>query len=205
MKDLSPETIHKIKTGQDATLEELKPLLRPAGVQNGVMKVDPDKCTSCWLCINNCPFICWEMGEDEIPKLKDDYACFSCSNCMVVCPVDAVSMVQPYGVEGGFFDTGFPEYRMPEAPKDTEGNPAKYTEVEQVILNRRSTRNFTDDPVPEPLISRIIEAGRFAPSSGNTQPWKFAVVTDRAFIQELEEVCYKINSGLYNLYAKDET
>jgi nitroreductase/NAD-dependent dihydropyrimidine dehydrogenase PreA subunit len=205
MKDLSPETIHKIKTGQDATLEELKPLLRPEGVQNGVMMVDAEKCTSCGLCIKNCPFKCWEMGENKIPKLKDDYACFSCSNCMVVCPVDAVSMVQPYRVEGGFFDTGFPEYRMPETPKDAEGKPAEYNEVERVILNRRSVRNFKADPVPEPFINRIIEAGRFAPSGGNTQPWKFAVVTDKAFIQEMEEACYDINSGLYNLYAKEET
>lgn len=205
MKDLSPETIQKIKTGQDATLEELKPLLRPEGVQNGIMKVDPDMCTHCELCIENCPFKCWKMGEDDIPELKDDYACFSCSNCMIACPVGAVSMVRPYGVDGGFFDTGFPEYRMPEAPKDTEGNSAEYTEVERIIMNRRSIRNFKEDPVPEPLINRIIEAGRFAPSSGNTQPWKFAVVTDKAFIQELEEVCYNINAGLYNLYANEKT
>jgi len=205
MKDLSPETIQKIKTGQDATLEELEPLLRPEGVRNGVMRVDPEKCTSCGLCIENCPFKCWEMGEDDIPKLKDDYACFSCSNCMVACPVGAVSMVQPYRVEGGFFDSGFPEYKMPEEPKDADGNPAEYSEVEQVILNRRSIRNFKDDPVPEPLINRVIEAGRFAPSGGNTQPWKFAVVTDRTFLQELEEVCYNINSGLYKLYSNDDT
>jgi ferredoxin len=158
------------------------------------MKVDAEKCTSCGLCIKNCPFKCWEMGEDKIPKLKDGYACFSCSNCMVVCPVDAVSMVQPCRVEGGFFDTGFPEYRMPGAPKDAEGKPAEYNEVDRVILNRRSVRNFKDDPVPEPFINRIIEAGRFAPSGGNTQPWKFAVVTDKVFIQEMEEVCYDINS-----------
>ena len=103
MKDLSLETIQKLKTGQDATLKELKPLLRPEGIQNGVMKVDPEKCTGCGLCIKNCPFKCWEMGENDIPKLKDDYACFSCSNCMVSCPTGAMSMSQPYKVDGGFF------------------------------------------------------------------------------------------------------
>jgi nitroreductase/Na+-translocating ferredoxin:NAD+ oxidoreductase RNF subunit RnfB len=205
MKDLSPEIVQKIKTGQDATVEELMPLLRPEGIQNGIMEVDSEKCTSCGLCIKNCPFKCWEMGDEDVPKLKEDYACFSCSNCMVSCPVDAVSMVQHYRVDGGFFDTGFPAYKMPEAAKDAEGNPTEYTEVEKTILNRRSMRNFKDKPVPEPLINRILEAGRFAPSGGNTQPWKFAVVTDPSYIGQLEGVCQNINAGLYNLYANDET
>ena len=205
MKDLTPEVAEKLKTGQDATVEELMPLLRPEGIQNGVMKVDPEKCTGCGLCIKNCPFKCWEMGDDDVPRLKEDYACFTCSNCEVSCPAGAISLAQPYGVDGGFFDTGYFDYTMPEAPRDAEDNPAEYTEVEKAILNRRSVRNFKDKPVPEPLIRRILEAGRFAPSGGNSQNWKFAVVTDPSYISQLEEVCQGINAGLYNLYANDET
>jgi nitroreductase len=116
-----------------------------------------------------------------------------------------VSIEEHYRSEGGFFDTGFPTVEMPEEPRDAEGNPAEYTGVERIIWNRRSVRNFKEDPVPEHLINRVLEAGHFAPSAGNTQPWKFAVVTDKAFIRELEEVCYSINAGLYNLYKNDET
>jgi nitroreductase/NAD-dependent dihydropyrimidine dehydrogenase PreA subunit len=205
MKDLTNETLEKIKAGKPCTFEELKPVLRPEGVQNGVMKVDPDKCTNCGLCIQNCPFRCWEMGEDEIPRLKSDYACFSCFNCMVACPVEAISIVSTYKVEGGYWDTGFPPVKMPQEPKDAEDKPAKWTEVELAIMNRRSVRNFKDTPVPEPLIRRVLEAARFAPSAGNMQPWKFTVVTDKKFIAELEEVSYNVNSGLYNLYINDDT
>ena len=205
MKDLTKETMEKIKAGKPYTFEELKPLLRPEGIQNGVMKVDPDKCTSCGLCIQNCPFRCWEMGEDEIPSLKSGYACFSCFNCMVACPVDAISIVQTYKVEGGYWDTGFPVVKMPQEPKDAEGKPTKWTEVELAILNRRSIRNFKDKPVPETLIRRVLEAGRFAPSAGNMQPWKFTVVTDKKFIAELEEFAYNVNAALYNLYINDDT
>src|SRR4030067_2781591 len=96
MNDLKKETIEKIKAGKEVTFEELKPLLRPEGIQNGVMKVDPEKCTSCGLCIQNCPFKCWEMGKKDIPRLKEGYACFSCFNCMVACPVGAGSIVKTY-------------------------------------------------------------------------------------------------------------
>ena len=47
--------------------EDVKPILRPEGVHMGVMKVDTSLCTSCGLCIQNCPFRAWEMGEDEFP------------------------------------------------------------------------------------------------------------------------------------------
>lgn len=206
MKDISHKTLAKIRAGKTPTFEELKPVLRPEGVQNGVLKVDPDKCTSCGLCIQNCPFKCWEMGENKIPGLKEGYACFSCFNCMVACPVDAISIVQTYGVaKGYYYDTGFPPVKMPQEPKDAEGNPAEWNEVERIIMNRRSARNFKEDPVPEPLIRRVLEAGRFAQSAGNHQPWKFAVVTYKKVIAELEEVAYNISAALYNSYIIDDT
>ena len=95
--------------------EDVKDILRPESAHMGVMKLDKEICTSCGQCIDNCPFKCWEWGEDEFPKLKDDYACFSCYNCMVACPVEAISIDSPYYVEDGFWETedGPLEARMP--------------------------------------------------------------------------------------------
>jgi nitroreductase len=47
-----------------------------------------------------------------------------------------------------------------------------------LILSRQSDRNYSDKPVENEKIERIIEAGRMAPSACNAQPWKFIVVTD---------------------------
>ncbi len=187
------------------SFEDHKPMLRPVGVYNGVMDVDPDKCNSCGLCLQNCPFKCWEMDEKEIPKMKENYTCFSCYNCMVACPVDAVSIVRSYHVEEGFFDTKFPSVKMPLEPKDAKGNPDEWTIVERTILQRRSVRNFKDDPVPDLLIRRVLEAGRFAPSAGNNQPWKFTVVTNKDFINQLEETCYAVWNNMHNMYKNDDT
>ena len=77
--------------------------------------------------------------------------------------------------------------------------------VEKTILERRSVRNFKPDPVPETLIQWVLEAGRFAPSAGNTQPWRFVVVTDNNFITALEEACQAVWAGLHTGFFNDET
>jgi nitroreductase len=53
---------------------------------------------------------------------------------------------------------------------------------------RRNVRQFTDQPVPDDALDRILEAGRRAPSAGNWQPWDFVLVTDRAQLVELAKV-----------------
>jgi nitroreductase len=50
-------------------------------------------------------------------------------------------------------------------------------EFDDVILGRRSIRGYKPDPVPRALIEEIIGLAMRAPSSMNTQPWNFYVVT----------------------------
>jgi len=49
--------------------------------------------------------------------------------------------------------------------------------VEEAILSRRSVRAFLPDPVPAPLLRRLLEVARWAPSGSNIQPWKIHVLT----------------------------
>jgi nitroreductase len=125
---------------------------------------------------------------------------------MVACPTQAISIVKPYDVEkGGFYETsdGPLPAKMPLDPKDAEGQPGEWTEVERNILERRSVRNFKSNPVPDHLIRRVIEAGRFAPSAGNCQPWRFIVITDMNFINEINEAIHPIFKMLYSTYRDD--
>jgi len=46
------------------------------------------------------------------------------------------------------------------------------------VLNRRSIRRFTNEPVSEEVVNSILEAGRRAPSATNQQPWHFVVARD---------------------------
>ena len=48
---------------------------------------------------------------------------------------------------------------------------------DEVVLGRRSIRGFRPDPVPKALIREVLQIAMRAPSSLNTQPWNFYVVT----------------------------
>ena len=50
--------------------------------------------------------------------------------------------------------------------------------VLDAIFARRSVRQYLDDPVDNNSLQVILEAGRWAPSGLNNQPWRFAVVRD---------------------------
>ncbi len=48
---------------------------------------------------------------------------------------------------------------------------------DEVVLGRKSIRGYLDKPVPRELIEEILSLAIRAPSSMNTQPWHFHVVT----------------------------
>ena len=51
-------------------------------------------------------------------------------------------------------------------------------EFKEVVVKRRSVRKFKKDTISEESLRKVLEAGRWAPSPGNCQPWRFLVVTD---------------------------
>lgn len=59
----------------------------------------------------------------------------------------------------------------------------------QAIKDRFSVRNFKDKPVEQEKLDEILEAARMAPSSCNTQPWKFVVIRDPEKRQQLTGAC----------------
>ena len=50
--------------------------------------------------------------------------------------------------------------------------------VKEAIEARHSVRSFTREPVSEAMLEELLQAARLAPSSLNTQPWRFIPVTD---------------------------
>lgn len=53
-------------------------------------------------------------------------------------------------------------------------------QYDEVVLGRRSIRGYKPDPVPKSLIKEVLTLAMRSPSSMNTQPWNFTVVTGDA-------------------------
>ena len=61
-------------------------------------------------------------------------------------------------------------------------------ELDQVMRTAFAAREFTDDPVPDVVLYRILDRARFAPSGGNRQGWRVVVVGDRGVRRQLAEL-----------------
>ncbi len=57
--------------------------------------------------------------------------------------------------------------------------------VLECILTRRSIRSYTDQDVPDDALNKVLEAGRWAPSASNRQPWEFIVIRDKDTLKEI--------------------
>ena len=53
-------------------------------------------------------------------------------------------------------------------------------EVLKTIKNRRTIRRFKPNPIDDEMLEAILEAGRWAPSFSNLQPWRFIVTKDQS-------------------------
>jgi nitroreductase len=62
----------------------------------------------------------------------------------------------------------------------------------ELARKRTSVRAFRDQPVPEEMLQRILDAGRIAPSACNYQPWHFIVVRAPEQLDKLSE-CYRLD------------
>lgn len=48
----------------------------------------------------------------------------------------------------------------------------------EAIRKRRSVRRYKPTPISNEVIEKLVDAGRWAPSAMNVQPWEFVAVTD---------------------------
>lgn len=64
-------------------------------------------------------------------------------------------------------------------------------DVKTAITGRRSIRKYTHQKVDEKKILEILEAGRWAPSGRNIQPWRFIVITKRDLLGKLNKLLPK--------------
>src|SRR3989338_6035860 len=66
--------------------------------------------------------------------------------------------------------------------------------IYEVIFGRRDVRRFRSDPVPDELLSRLLQAAHHAPSVGFMQPWNFIVVRDHEVKVQVKQTFQEENA-----------
>jgi nitroreductase len=74
--------------------------------------------------------------------------------------------------------TGYVEYPEAEMVRRAE-------QFHDLMRRRRSVRQFSQRPVPPPVVERCLQAAGSAPSGANRQPWHFVVVSDPAVKRQI--------------------
>ena len=62
-------------------------------------------------------------------------------------------------------------------------------DILEIIKSRRSIRNYKNEKIKDEEILKIVEAGRWAPSASNNQPWRFIIVQNVELIKKIGDAC----------------
>lgn len=93
---------------------------------------------------------------------------------------------------------GFPfEQHTPEKIT-SEQSEAQLQAFLTTMLKRRSVRNFSNEPVPEKIIKKILEVANTAPSGANKQPWAFCAIKNPGLKKQIREAAEKEEYESYN-------
>ena len=88
---------------------------------------------------------------------------------------------------------------------------SKEEAVYEVIMTRRSIRDYKEEPVCREQMAKILEAGIYAPSAINMQPWAVRVVDNKEFIDGVTAIAVASNPkiaeqpGFRNLFRNAPT
>lgn len=126
-----------------------------------MVQINAGLCTGCGLCADNCAVHAIVRSEDGTYRCNSGW-CFACGQCVAICPVGAASM---------------PELEAP-LPYRSESFDLEPETLLNAMRFRRSIRRFTGEKVSRRELELLVEAGRCAPTSSNSQTVGFTVLDE---------------------------
>ena len=135
-------------------------------------EVITERCTGCGLCVEACPSFVLDMANAKASVARGEW-CIGCGHCGAVCPVEAI---------------------LQEAAADEESlrpGPDPATSPDKLLLllrERRSVRLYRNEPLPDEILERILDAGRYAPTGRNSQNVHYVLLRSPDEIDRLREM-----------------
>ena len=131
--------------------------------------INEEKCIGCELCAKDCPssYLYIDNGKAH----TNTGGCLECGHCYAICPQGAIRLLN-YDCKD---EAVVP---MTELPSDT---------LLAAMKSRRTVRQFTDQAVEAEKVQKILEAGRYSPTGGNSQNVSYTILGSRQ--NEAEAIC----------------
>lgn len=140
-----------------------------------MITVDLEKCIGCGTCKADCPAANIAIKDGKAVHGK---WCLECGHCAAVCPQATAKLT------GGYDPAEVLEY----------DDPTKFEIAPERLLNfvkfRRSIRQFTDEPVSDADIAKILEMGRYTQTGANMQLLRYIVLA-KDTLREITPIALK--------------
>lgn len=82
-------------------------------------------------------------------------------------------------------------------------SPDRYEELYSICKSRKSTRSFSDQPVPAETIEKILNAAYTSPYASNKKNWEVIVVNDRGLIDKIAETVQSVSEQVKENIRED--
>ncbi|MCU0849342.1 MAG: nitroreductase family protein [Spirochaetes bacterium] len=116
------------------------------------VRIDRDRCNACGLCLTVCKGMPLYRDGDGIGIDQSRiFGCIGCGQCMAVCPRECIYVTGRSLAPGDM---------VPMPPKERR---AGYDQLRNLMISRRSVRDFRDDAVDRGLTEKIIAAASTSP------------------------------------------
>lgn len=144
-------------------------------IDNTLISVDLDRCTLCKACVNDCVARLFYIDSDTL-HIVDEFEerCISCGHCVAVCPVNII-MLKDYNTKS---------IEDMYEPEDLPNFETFYN----LVLKRRSIRQFKDKPIPKELIEKLLNLARFSPTGSNSENVYYTVIKDKEIVAKISNI-----------------
>lgn len=147
---------------------------KSGGVEWGCPAIDAATCTACGRCVSICPTFCLRMKDGKpVVVPVDRFGCLACGHCMAVCPSGAIR-VTGRGMTG--------DEALPLPPLSAR---ATADSLEGLLLARRSTRHYKDQPVERATLDRLLAMASTAPMGFPPSSVGVVVINGKERVREL--------------------
>ena len=136
-----------------------------------MVTIDAERCTACGSCVKVCHEHCMTLVDKA---LAIDYAsCSTCTQCIAICPSKALSW-------DGVRPEDFDDDALPSA-----------RQVDELLQQRRTIRQFTEEPVARETLEQIVSRGAYAPT--HNFHLRCIIIDDPTLIQAFDRAAFQFS------------